>query len=132
MQGKFLAFLLVIAVVLTLVACTPAVPEDIPCDTCVDRDGDYLCDVCGTLMPFNPDLPGDDDDEETPGDEGGDNIGDSDPEEGEDPDDETDPDDEILENNPGTGDNNNGGGTGNGGITVNPDGSIDLPGDKFN
>ena len=104
MRDKILAFLLALVVMLSLVACTPEDPESTPCDICVDSDKDFICDVCGTLIPLDPDLPGEDD-------------GDGD--------------------NPGTGDvtpdgDDNDSGNGNGGITVNPDGSIDLPGDKFN
>ena len=103
MQNKILAFFLALVVMLSLVACTPEDPESTPCETCVDSNGDYLCDVCGTLIPLDPDLPGEDDGD-------GDNQGTGDV----------------------TPDDDNDSGNGNGGITVNPDGSIDLPGDKFN
>lgn len=55
-KTKILVLLLALSLVLTaLVACkkdepTPAAPAT--CDECVDQNGDYICDVCGSEIEF--------------------------------------------------------------------------------
>lgn len=108
-KRALLCALLILAVCMSLAACTPEEPEDPPaidpCDTCVDGDSDGVCDACGNEVKREngeddpePDNPGTGDDPTTgtPGED--DNQNDSD---------------------------------GEGDITDNGDGSFDLPEDKF-